>query len=219
MKILWDGSYLGDVTDDIILRDEDKGYNLIKFKNGSVGYITPFKDNIPLILDELKPLFSLRKIGRHSCRIENKKYILHKISRGLRHEYPCSNHISLYKHYNEKVIIDIRRSLMFRYIMGLVKNVESSLWIRIRGNAENYVTSYNERTINYETSILTDPLIERIFESWDVAVSTLKDMISEKDFKNEIIRLRWSITETINRIDNNYVYLTNSILRRIDEIV
>jgi hypothetical protein len=218
MKFNWDGSFLGNVNDEIIQRSEENGLKIVKFKNGSVGYITCYKDNIPLIADELKPLFNLKKIGRHSCRIGGRKYILHKISRSIRHEFPFSDNISLCKYINEDTIEDVRRAMIFRYIIGFIKNIESSLWIRIRSNNEVYVTSHYENIINYDRCTLKDKIVKKIFDNWDVVDTTLKNMIIKEDKMKDLIKLRWKISETINRVDNNYVYLTNAIIRRIDEL-
>lgn len=69
---LWDGSHIGNIEKLLYREFEGKLY----FNNGEIGLISFYKDAIPLIMDEMKPLFGLKKIGRHVCIYKKKRVML-----------------------------------------------------------------------------------------------------------------------------------------------
>src|SRR5438067_12449762 len=78
----WDGSDLGDISDFYLeIWEPDIGFigsrlNLNTDKGPAQVLAWKYKDDIPLIIDELKPIFGLRKIGRHKCTIHRVKLLI-----------------------------------------------------------------------------------------------------------------------------------------------
>jgi hypothetical protein len=80
-SFLWDGSYLGILNEkDISFSTISRGNRYIVFSLNGISDIAILKSSttvLPCILDEMKPFFSLKKIGTHWVKYCSKIFILY----------------------------------------------------------------------------------------------------------------------------------------------
>ena len=195
----WDGTFIGEIDKDKIIKESklDK-YDVIELINDELMIVTKYKTNIPLILDELKPLFNIKKLGRNSAMLKGKKVILTKITKDC-------------KIFNSEEFFeeDIRLSYYFRYMVGLIQNTDKTLII-----SDRYITSFKEDNIDFNKSDLTKVCFKKWFENdwYDIKEMTL-------DLTKNKMLFKFKLDEVIMRIDDEYLYLSFKIIDRMNQLI
>lgn len=200
-NLSWDGTYLGDVTILVKTIELETNFVLVTFTNNEQAYMFKFENNIPLIADELKPLFGLVKVGRNSATINNNKVIL---CRKIGTEFN-------YGEKDQTILSNLQRIYIFRWTLGFV--ITSQLRKRVLNNGISFILSYSEVSINYDKnnnrrSHIPDKYLYLFPDGVD---SVVKNMFTKDDFS----MLRFKIENTIRRIDQKYVWWTNDIIERM----
>ena len=208
-KLKWDGSDIGHIDLLIIGVTSFRDKLIYHFFDGSMGFITLYKDKICIIADELKILFGLEKIGRHVCMYKNIKYILH---RKIYEEYILKESPHMYN------LDDIKKIYIYRWVLGLVSNFDSTLLLRkyyngsiSSGNNNNngsiirITSSGSENTYNYMKhtkygSDIGNGVIKRWFGTRDKYVEYCDNFFNNKSF----LQMKNEITSIISRIDETH---------------
>ncbi len=211
----WDGSHLGDFKEDIVL---DKMryhpyslYNIhipLYMQSPQWVLMHESKNKYPCVIDEIKPLFRLHKIGTHSIRIHSKLYIIYNIR---------ANIPLLLKYYIPERMDDIFRRriqdmFVFRMIVGLDCNCESSI-IMI-----NDVPSSLRNKLDIDSDDKKLTISTSMYNKW--FVDEISDSISRfmtKNYREE--RLREDIRKIIKRIDTELMWMDNYIYARMNRVV
>lgn len=239
MKLLWDGSYLGNFGEKIIKSTweiEKRKYMKISIKKHIFfcAYITP-NSSFACVVDELKPLFGLTKIGSHRINIDRKMYIIYYVPYvdTIQWETPLqcipANH-KLRK--NKHIVREIKKIIIFRNIMALRANFERNIILRKvdhdRPIEEENTTQENiilpisvgeehhilEKAFIYDSSVLRANLIRAWF-NLEPLEKCLKTMISYRENDHTVmIRLRYAIEEIITRVDKDYIWFSKNIIER-----
>lgn len=210
--VMWDGSYLGDL--DKFITSSVNEFDLVRITFRGLYYgseknlkaqVYKYSDNVPLIIDELKMVFGMAKVGRHVATIEGKHYLL------------CQDGLECQlSEYKELLPIDkelkhsIARCYVFRWIMGLTLNTDSSIRMRIN-KFGTYAHSYREVGIKYTTSKITSIAVK----SWFVDECEVEQIVKEFVNNRPHIEIRMNIESIIRRIDPEYVWMISYILDRI----
>lgn len=192
-----------------VSRQANIRYGHLEGSNEDCIYIMK-KSLIPVIIDQIKPIFRLNKIG---CHYTN-KYIIYKpcIIKGLWAE---ELKLSDYKgDLSLSQIEQVRRILVFRYIVGLPSINERS--ILMRGKK---MYSYGDESVKFsdEDRCLTKALHERWFKEENM-VSTLISMLKRGDSFdqiNDILEIRINIEKVIKKIDRRHLNIVSIIIDRI----
>ena len=202
----WDGSNLGDITDNVVSYISNDTGNFIILKDGTASRIHMFENSIPLIADELKILFGITKIGRHRAIYKNKDFLLSKIE-GIECNFV----------YVEGVQIeDIQKTFIFRTCLGLTARGEYPLYIRQYKSGIISVTSFLDTNISYEEyKILGSKLSCNMITKWFGSPSKINLLINKMFTINDLFPLRCKIEQIIKRIDNSYCWWTMAIIGRI----
>lgn len=179
----WDGSHLGTLNlDQVQEHDAIKVGRLLKVCDLTVNQqtvtclIKSIDSILPAILDELKPIFSLEKIGTHTFRYKGHLMIAYKpyLIRGeIFPELTLDGiHSSLFK----KIEAQVRLNLAFREVFGITDTHEKSLIVRYKnpGNLNEIPTvisflepgSVAGQEDGFE-SVLAQTLIDRWFSRDD----------------------------------------------------
>ena len=179
LKLAWDGSDLGDITKyylDIAEPLPNMSGSILKLntKYDKIKcFAWKYKNDLPLIIDELKPIFGLAKIGRHKCTIEGIKILIAK---------RVDKKENILKK-DEGDIDSIRECIVFRQLFGILTN-GNCLWYR----PGTGVMSYKELTIDHNktTSQISKININKWFDGdygliTDTVVILLKNS-SEEDY-------------------------------------
>ncbi len=222
----WDGSHLGTLKiDQVYEHDTIKVGRLLKICDLTVNQYTTtclvksIESLLPAILDELKPIFSLEKIGTHTFRhggrlmIAYKPYLVHD---EVFPELTLDNiHVSLVK----KIEDQVRLNLAFREIFGITDTHEKSLIVRYK-NPSNLleiptVISFLEpgsvagQQDGLE-SILAQTLVDRWF-SHDDPNKTMERAVADLICLNRdspetsLGYYRPLVEEVINRVDSSLI--------------
>lgn len=217
----WNGSNIGDITPYLISLNAPlpgKIGSKLTFKvNNEITtcYAFLYKNDVPLIIDEIKPIFGLKKIGRHKCILNKKRLLIAKI------EHEDENVFNNMEHKYD--IKEIQNIIVFRYIMGLISR-GSFIWYR----NETELISYKDVTISFEkkSSNITKLLLNKWFNkninnvsSTMLRLSNNSKVMSTKTFsqRNSLIVLR--IKKIVNSINPKYIYVCNDILTRMNNLI
>jgi hypothetical protein len=218
LVLKWDGSELGDISN-YITHTYETSTQIYYYIMGSFIITTPtyhivtlkeYKNNIPLISDELKPLFNLPKVGRHSVTLNDKRYIM---SRYYGHEFRLEpQYIKVFPQLGNS----IKLCYTFRWILGLTLSTDSSMIIRQYPNALITAISYKERNLDYTDLKRGSKLSQKCLRQWfndsnEEINKTVKLMINDRD----LTLLRFDIDRIVRRVDKNMVWWTAFILERL----
>ena len=140
MKFIWDGSFIGEINEYIISYEIIENYVRLNFKDNLSAYVFKYENSVPLIADEIKPLFGIIKIGRHSATWNGKKVLLSKIEGSE----------SLLEGTNDIQFEDIQKSYIYRWCLGLTSFGDNILKVRTYKSGIKRVTSYVETEYNYD---------------------------------------------------------------------
>lgn len=194
----FDGSDLGAIDNLIV---DIKENNIFVLEGNVKVRIEKLKSTLPLIVDELKPLFGVLKIGRHRGTFKGMEILINKVE-GEEFISP------------EKINIDnIRYLYHFRYIINLKHNNNKSLITR-KFKSGYFTTSYLENKLSKKEwdLNLSNKLIKQYYGDWINFSKITKELFSGI----ELNVLRSKITEIINKIDNNYIWLGLQIVKKIE---
>lgn len=227
---IWDGTYLGKLTDDNIEIISCSGAvgdltDISYWKVTCYGYTTycmvkASPTCFPSITDELKVIFRLPKLGTHRIHYKNKHYILIKPalkSNGM--PEPETTLADLNKSTKLSIIDQIRETFVFRDILGITKTNESSLVVRHIEYPFHVleVISFIEPKWDYCDTVLSNKLLEEWFN--DVSPSDVSrkifHIISRKDIPYRINMLRTHFESVVLRVDKDSVWIIDAILERL----
>ena len=227
MLLLWDGSHLGDISEYFISINEPEDGKIgsklnLKIKNRIVTcYAWKFKNKLPLLIDELKPLFGIPKIGRHTCIIHENHLLIARCINKNENIYDSLIH----EIDNEKM----EELITLRHIFGILGS-SNSFWYRPTVG----VMLYRDITINFDkkTSKISDSLINKYFDSDRERVELAMERLLRKSCVSHNINpsspthllkiqqlLRIEIEKVIRRLDPDLIYINVCILSRIQNLL
>jgi hypothetical protein len=234
LGLTWDGRYLGRLTDEhFILIGEYKPTKSIYFSlkyEGMTAVVTKIqsKDTIPSIIDELKPLFGIPRIGTHSCMMpDGNRYLLRRVPVNGDIDNPMIYHsISLldYQLTNEALTFEIKRFVTFRELLGIVTpngNIADIYY----DNSIFLLNGRGERTIDRtNATVVSNTIRERWFcdleEDRPIANFTVYMLkINPGNMANILADLYFRIEEIIERVDRDQIELLDVFKERICSIV
>lgn len=193
--------------------------NVTVVSNIRYGYLPEFdhdciyinkKSLIPVIIDRIKPLFGLNRLG---C-FYNDKHIIYKpcIINGLwAEELRLSDYTGELTPYQ---IDQVRRILTFRYIVGLPSINERS--ILVRGDK---MYDYGDETVKF--SDIDRCLSKSVHSRWFNKVSMVDTLISmlktgdKFDQINDVLEIRIKIEKVIKKINKRHLDIVSLIIDRI----
>lgn len=213
--VLWDGSNLGSIDD--FITEEYCQYNLLYVSFRGLYYGTEkllsaqlysFSDSTPLVVDELKIMFQLPKVGRHRVLYRGKPAIL------------CQNgtecQLSEYRldfPINDELKYQIQKCFVFRWLIGLTGNTNSS--IRIRKNRTT-ITCFSYRDTSIEPSKAGSRIPQTVIKEWfDGDNERVSSIITEMINGRSIAEIRIHIESIIRRIDAEWVWIISYILDKL----
>lgn len=243
-EVAWDGSFLGEwktsIRKDKVRYGED---TFIRLQIDTIEFwaiARKIEDKLPCIIDEIKVIFGLVKLGTHSIKIGAKMYLLIRpviLSPG---ETPPPNsprfqgysfaldiplnEIMLHPHVRQNHLFkqQVQETYAFREIVGLHGNTKSDVRIRFSNRKKSYYfpISFRETFSILETGEIALP--GTILEKWFEEV-TIRDVIKrlfgateDPDFRDErIAEIRANIERIVCRIDKEFIWISVYIIDRI----
>ncbi len=228
----WDGTSIGVITEDQILNKYVLGsleyWDIRKDIYQTICIVRKCKDFTPCIIDELKPLFGLIKLGTHYCKYES-NYIILIRSRMDIHGKNIAKEIFLSDYttkLDENLINRIKNIYIFRDILCLGKSNDSSIILR-RNMTDNdiYPISFIDTPIKLAKLIdikLSTVIPEVTFKKWlkdDSPSKILCKMFKINNMNKVVIKLynaKSGINKLLMRIsDSQHINLSDIIISRI----
>lgn len=230
---VWDGSDIGRLNEDELMligtsQKTGKKYWRITIGNfHTIAMIIRSPSSLPCVIDELKSIFGLPKIGTHRCRLpDSNKCILLRVAVDQRNniveEVPLDS-ITL-ESYDVPLLESIRRTLAFREALGIKKTTENNLWLRrdhtgnlcVVGSGESNVISLGSDKVIKD--ILRErwfgvkekpcPIDQTIFMTWINAYD-------QEGLSSKLNSIREQVNVTIHRVDHKHIPYVSQIMTRI----
>lgn len=218
LDLTWDGSDLGDITHFFICIKE-AAFNTVgaklklKTRKGKIECLAwKYGDDIPLIIDELKPIFGLNKIGRHKCIIKKTRLLIARI------KHVDENIFDNSKNQRKGNIDKIREHIVFRHLFGVLTTTDF-LWYR----ASRGVMSFKEVSISFDknSSHISDSNVNKWFEGERASILvTVRNLFSRiaihknKSPTSTILFARLQVDKVIRRINSNMVGIGSGFMTR-----
>lgn len=177
------------------------------------------KNSLSCLVDELKKVFELPKLGTHWCRLNNKTYILircNKTKEGYIKEELTLNMIDTY---TPIMRMQIQEVFAFRELLGVTCSYESSIIIR-ENKSGAYPISFNEpNMMTGDIKVIPITILDKWFEetSIDDVVKRLCRIQNIDKLANLLYELRKKIDEIIERVDRRAITFKNCIIDRITQ--
>jgi len=230
-QLRWDGGYLGSFLDCITNKWLSEGINYYELTlpygwsqeyGAGVIYCTMIcnKGTFPCIVEDIKPLFGIRRRGVHRITINNKEHIIYFVPISLTGDIIWETPLirldgkhqlrknSLFRHEVQKIIA-------FCDILALCNTNESCIRIR-QGSGDIFVpVAVNDNTTSiskneaYDYSILT----KTIFNKWFGEETSIDDIVKE------LAGYQSTIIPSFGKQSTNLVTITTTIRNKIDHII
>jgi len=218
----WDGSDISDFIKDEKTQIKEGIYGkkvYWKIKHEEKEEIC-LKRNVtttfPCLIDELKPVFELEKIGTHWFKFKGKKMILMKLKNENNFilEEVTLDQIG----YNKKIEEEVQKIFVFREILGTSKNYEKNIILRKKGFFIKPISFYETNmTPSSIGKVIPDTILDKWFKETNLDASVLKLFKVEKmeDINKVLLELKNKLMEIFNRVDPNAITNIDEILSRI----
>jgi hypothetical protein len=213
-KITWDNSYIGEI--DSLVSDEisEKKYLIVSLRYNEYttekAILYEFESFVPLICEDFKDIFNLRKNGKHIVKYKSKHMIMikYKLQTNLK-DYMKMNSFEI-KDLPDYIKKDIQKFIVFRYIFCLKNINETSFDIVYEAFNPPFIINNLENDLNYKVKV-TRRLINDWFGNTENFIKTIKSMINGRD----ISLLRFQIQNIIEKYDKNLIGWSNIIYNRL----
>jgi len=227
LQLKWDGSDLGDITPYFVSLDDPDNEKIgsklvLKINNKEITCLSwIYKNSIPLLIDELKPIFGIPKIGRHKCTINNIVMLIGQ--QKYKNENVFVKDIHLYS------LSQMEELITLRYIFGVIYRGDN-FWFR----PFTGLMLYYDYIIDFDrkSSLISKTTLKKHFDSNPENIKFAmirllkKSIVSNKiDSDHELyyVRilqlLRMAMEAVIIRIDRNLIWINTLILSRIQNLI
>jgi hypothetical protein len=219
--VVWDGSYLGEFSKDVLqsieLREKDRYCTLNLGDHPLTCRVKSMKTAFPNVIDELKGLFGLPKLGTHHIRVNSRNYLLIRPPEAGITEIPLNEFIRDAA-YSSMFRRQVQETFAFRDVLAIPVSYERNLRVRLQPRRNPVPVSYCEPSMTFDASrpILSSALQNRWFN--DISVNaTLARMIhlDPEDVSAGIAEFRTKIETIISRVDKSLIWSSSFIIERL----
>lgn len=213
-KINWDNSYIGEIDSLVSHSIEYKTYIIIDLKYDintiEKAILYNFESFIPLICEDFKELFNLRKTGKHIVKYRHKHMLMvrYKTQANLR-DYFRINNIDI-KRLPDCIRDEVQKYIAFRYLFCLKSINENKLNIVFESLMPPYILNGPEEELNYKIKI-SQRLIDDWFDNTENFHKVIKNMINDRD----VTLLKFQIQKIIEKYDKSLIGWTNVIYNKL----
>lgn len=171
---------------------------------------------LPCLIDELKTVFHIEKIGTQWLKLHGKIYI---ISRVETENGEVLDEITLdqYK-YDKNIEKEVRKIFLFRELLGLTMNFEKSIILRKKHLYIQPISFYETNMKPGDTGkVLPGTILDKWFKKIDLDTATCNFFNIDKiENMNEILlEFKGKLEQVFNRVDPNSVMNIDEIVTRI----
>lgn len=239
-KIKWDGSHLGSLKREEV-EDKDKIkigrhlkiYLLTIDGEKILALVKSIDSLLPIIFDEMKPIFGLSKIGTHSFRYGGHLMIAYRPCLVRNNVYLESTLDMADDKLAKKILKQVRLNIAFREVCGITDTLERSFLLRYQKPSNMFeiptVISFLEpgsiaNSKDNLLSVLPQNLVEYWFQQDDIANSldkAIADLIclNRECPEASFAYYRPLVEETILRIDPELIAYLNFFFTRLEAYI
>jgi hypothetical protein len=221
LKLKWNGEHLGEIDKYVVAyrrNDYDDCIFLWEFRSKKLNLtevrIMKYKDDIPLIADDLKALFQLPQAGKHRAILKGQECIITRYLGDVSYEnYFCGKDKEAL---SPGFIQEIRRLYVFRYLICLNCNYENRIEIRT-GLGAHFPISCRENTYSLNPIDSASRIPKNVIKEWfedkdEMVIDIAKEMLDGKD----ITMFKFQISDAIRKYEHGrYISWVNAIYDRI----
>lgn len=241
---VWDGSDLGMIHASSIIGSGvsqlgDTYWVLDIGGHRAVCIVKRLKTTFPLVVDELKPIFGLPKLGTHRIMVGHQAYLLIRAppmdprSNELTEDIPLDlidekttlqGPSGTFRPHDDTLFIhQVRELFAFRELLGVSSSYEKSIRVRVGSastteGARPYPISYIEATMvpHQEKRMTPETVMKRWFrgQSMDHVVAQLLDITERGEISAKLANLRGRLEEVIRRVDAQSIWVSLYIIER-----
>ena len=218
----WDGS---DVTDFInnektFIREAEYKkityWVIINEKERETCSVKPTTSLLSCLIDEMKPIFGLEKIGTHWFKFKGKNMLMHKLEivDGCILEELTLKDVK----YNEKLEPEVQKIFIFREILGMSKSFESSIVLRNKKFFIKPVSFYEPNMVpSKKSNVLPNTILDKWFSKTSVDKVVLKMFKLDKieNLTSVLLELKTKLDKIVERVNPDAVTNIDEILSRI----
>lgn len=205
LPLKWDGTDVGEISS--VVRGLDE-YTFTLIDNSRVGVSSHNMDYI--VIDELKPVFGIDKIGRHSCTYNGNKCIIHRILK--------DSYISDFGSIDSYLINEIRDAYTCRWMLGVKQSYHNTVIIRTYKSGVSRAIPFSEKGVDYTTdSHWGSKLPKNIVDKWfgNESDITMEESRFRLVSRYNMTEFRKAITKVVDRVHPNYTPWITSICSRV----
>lgn len=218
----WDGSNVTDFIEDdhTILEEgvyEKKKYWIISNRGEKeVCLVRSATSSLPCLIDEIKPIFGLEKIGTHWFKFKGKIMILIRLER---EQDSVLEELTLNEFgYNKDLEYEIQKIFVFRELLGISKSYEKSIILRNKKFFIKPISFYEPNMCPANCSkVIPDSVLEKWFKGVNIDQIVLK-LIGVNSIENMNIvlsEIKSKMDQIVLRVDPNAVMHLDEIISRI----
>lgn len=236
MQVLkWDGSDLGKLGISSIEKSSKvQGLRYILINVWGIKCYCIIKsatDRFSCVIDELKEVFSITKLGTHTIKIDGIRYLLiraqtnqegdpvyeHDLGRVMKAEGGDPKSNDLFRR-------QVQEILAFRYLMTIKSTNVSSIKVRANENPSSlikyYPISFKETSckMDIDKSLLPFSLMDYWFteeETLEMAIRRIVPRKKEEETYSVLSRYSTKIEKIVKRVDKKHIWIVNGIMERI----
>jgi hypothetical protein len=225
----WDGT---DVTNIVTMADifESKfnknKYWVIQYTNPETNekleetcIMRVCKNSLPYLIDELKPVFGLQKMGTHWCRQGGKNRILIKTIKTQEGYIKEEITLDMIDRYTNLMKLQVQEIFAFRELLGVTCSYNSSIVIRESKSGYYPVSFYEPNMVTVDKKVIPFSVLDKWFDdsTIDTVVKRLCRIHSIDQMGNVLHDIRTRIEKTIERVDRRAISYKTCIVNRITE--
>lgn len=223
----WDGSDLTEFIKDEAIKiheakSEKRMYWIIENEKGKERekeevLVKSSAHTFACLVDELKPVFGLEKVGTHWVKLYGKIYILFKPEKNRKNVLIEELTLNDYK-YDKNLEKEIQKIFLFREIVGVPRTTEKNVILRIKGLYVQPISFYESNLKpNNSGKVLSNIILDKWFKDVDLdkAVAEFFKIQSIEQINDVLLPLHQKLEEIVKRTGPSSVMYVDEILSRI----
>lgn len=178
------------------------------------------KNPIPCLIDELKPVFGLQKLGTHWCRFKGKVKILIRCVLNEEGHIKEEINLNMIDVVSSLLKMQIQEIFAFRELLGITCSYTSSIILRDSRDGSVYPVSFYEPNMVFDQKVIPVTVLEKWFDDDMTIDMTVQRLMKIRDINQigvVLHNIRNKIEETIERVDRRTIGFEAQILGRISE--
>jgi hypothetical protein len=177
----------------------------------------PKNASLRCLLDELKPLFGLEKIGTHHLRLGGRSCIMYRLLfSDQRVDNILCNEIS------EAFKESMKRLIAFRTLFSITETYNSSFYVRLKEGQPSYALSVHEPRMLIDQCVVypSENYLHQWLDGEDIkaVIHTLLPYREGETLIQVLTRLQGKVEACIEKVDSQYIWMSSFLVSKISKL-